>query len=99
MEVLYSGTALFLLLTLVAGLWRVLRGPMPADRMLAAPRQMMWAWICSRRASVAGGIMGRLLQVRGWQKALDAGEHSLQSWTLAVTLLLLMGIVIALLNT
>jgi multicomponent Na+:H+ antiporter subunit F len=36
MEVLYSGVALFLLLTLVAGLWRVLRGPTPADRMLAA---------------------------------------------------------------
>jgi len=36
MEVLYLGVALFLLLTLVAGLWRVLRGPTPADRMLAA---------------------------------------------------------------
>lgn len=28
--------ALLLLLTLVVGLWRVLRGPSPADRMLAA---------------------------------------------------------------
>lgn len=36
MEVLYSGMALFLLLTLVAGLWRVLQGPTAADRMLAA---------------------------------------------------------------
>ncbi len=36
MAVLYSGMALFRLLTLVAGLWRVLRGPTPADRMLAA---------------------------------------------------------------
>jgi multicomponent Na+:H+ antiporter subunit F len=36
MENLYLGTALFLLLTLVAGLWRVLRGPTAADRMLAA---------------------------------------------------------------
>ncbi len=36
MEILYSGMALFLLLTLVAGLWRVLRGPTAADRMLAA---------------------------------------------------------------
>lgn len=36
MEMLYSGMALFLLLTLVAGLWRVLRGPTAADRMLAA---------------------------------------------------------------
>ena len=36
MESLYAATALFLLLTLVAGLWRVLRGPTAADRMLAA---------------------------------------------------------------
>lgn len=36
MNVFYLGMALFLLLTLVAGLWRVLRGPTPADRMLAA---------------------------------------------------------------
>ncbi len=36
MDFFYLGMALFLLLTLVAGLWRVLRGPTPADRMLAA---------------------------------------------------------------
>ncbi|MCF6235648.1 MAG: monovalent cation/H+ antiporter complex subunit F [Gammaproteobacteria bacterium] len=36
MELLYLGVALFLLLTLIAGLWRVLRGPTAADRMLAA---------------------------------------------------------------
>ncbi len=36
MDALYLGMALFLLLTLVAGLWRVLRGPTAADRMLAA---------------------------------------------------------------
>ncbi len=36
MENLYLGVALFLLLTLLAGLWRVLRGPTAADRMLAA---------------------------------------------------------------
>lgn len=36
MEILYFAMALFLLLTLLAGLWRVLRGPTPADRMLAA---------------------------------------------------------------
>ena len=36
MELLYLAIALFLLLTLVAGLWRVLRGPTSADRMLAA---------------------------------------------------------------
>ena len=36
MDVFYSVMALVLLMTLVAGLWRVLRGPTPADRMLAA---------------------------------------------------------------
>ncbi len=36
MQALYLGMALFLLLTLIAGLWRVLCGPTPADRMLAA---------------------------------------------------------------
>ncbi len=36
METLYLGVALFLILTLIAGLWRVFRGPTPADRMLAA---------------------------------------------------------------
>ncbi len=35
MDKFYLGMALFLLLTLVAGLWRILRGPTPADRMLA----------------------------------------------------------------
>ncbi len=36
MEMLYLALALFLLLNLVAGMWRVLRGPTAADRMLAA---------------------------------------------------------------
>lgn len=36
MDKLYLIMAFFLLLTLVAGLWRVLRGPTQADRMLAA---------------------------------------------------------------
>ncbi len=36
MQTFYLGIALFLLLTLVVGLWRVLRGPTAADRMLAA---------------------------------------------------------------
>lgn len=36
MENFYLGIALFLLLTLVAGLWRVLQGPTAEDRMLAA---------------------------------------------------------------
>ena len=50
------------------------------------------------RASVLA-VASCLLQVRVWQKALDAGERSLQSWSLAVTLLLLLGIAIALLST
>ena len=36
MHILYHGLALFLLLNLGAGMWRVLRGPTAADRMLAA---------------------------------------------------------------
>jgi multicomponent Na+:H+ antiporter subunit F len=36
MQILYLGLALFLLLNLAAGLWRILRGPTAADRMLAA---------------------------------------------------------------
>lgn len=36
MDILYIGLALFLLLTLVAGLWRILQGPSIADRMLTA---------------------------------------------------------------
>ena len=40
-------------------------------------------------------VADRFLQGRAWQKALDAGERSLHGWTVAVTLLLLLGIVIA----
>ena len=36
MQNLYLALALFLLLNLGAGMWRVLRGPTAADRMLAA---------------------------------------------------------------
>ncbi len=36
MTVFYLGVASFLLLTLLAGMWRILRGPTEADRMLAA---------------------------------------------------------------
>lgn len=36
MQSLYLALALFLLLNLGAGMWRVLRGPHHADRMLAA---------------------------------------------------------------
>lgn len=36
METLYQALAVFLLANLGAGLWRVLRGPTAADRMLAA---------------------------------------------------------------
>jgi len=35
-QTLYFALALFLLLNLVAGMWRILRGPTAADRMLAA---------------------------------------------------------------
>lgn len=36
MEALYPGAAVLLLLTIAASLIRILRGPTPADRMLAA---------------------------------------------------------------
>lgn len=36
MQTLYLALAVFLLLNLGAGMWRVLRGPSAADRMLAA---------------------------------------------------------------
>ena len=36
MTAFYLGLAAFLLLTLAAGMWRVLRGPGAADRMMAA---------------------------------------------------------------
>ncbi len=36
MNTLYLLIALFLLFTLIAGMWRILYGPTPADRMLAA---------------------------------------------------------------
>ena len=36
MIILYHGLALFLLLNLVVGIWRVMKGPSAADRMLAA---------------------------------------------------------------
>ena len=36
MQILYASLALFLMLNLGAGMWRVLRGPTVADRMLAA---------------------------------------------------------------
>lgn len=36
MIILYYGLALFLLLNLTVGIWRVIKGPSAADRMLAA---------------------------------------------------------------
>lgn len=43
-------------------------------------------------------LADRLLQIDTWHNVLDATEHSMQHWILAVTLLLLLGIVIALLS-
>ncbi len=36
MNSFFLGMALFLVLNILAGLWRVLKGPKPADRMVAA---------------------------------------------------------------
>jgi formate hydrogenlyase subunit 3/multisubunit Na+/H+ antiporter MnhD subunit len=46
------------------------------------------------RASCLAKV-GRLRQVRAWQRTLDGGERSLQRWTFAITLFLLLGIVVA----
>jgi len=40
--------------------------------------------------------VGRLRQIRAWQRALDASERSLQRWIFAITQFLLLGIVVAL---
>jgi formate hydrogenlyase subunit 3/multisubunit Na+/H+ antiporter MnhD subunit len=55
--------------------------------------QILSRWHASRMA-----VAGRLLQLRRWQKVLDTSERSLQNWTLAVTLLLLLVILIAFLS-
>lgn len=36
MSTFYTGAAAFLFLTVIVGLWRALRGPDPADRLMAA---------------------------------------------------------------
>jgi len=54
--------------------------------------------VLPRWRTIGLAAAGRFLQVRAWQKVLDASERSLQSWSLAVTLLLVLGIAIALLN-
>ncbi len=38
--------------------------------------------------------VGRLRQVRAWQRALDGSERSLQRWAYAITLFLLLAIVV-----
>jgi hypothetical protein len=57
--------------------------------------QVLPRWCATGRA-----VADRLLQVQAgaWRKALDIGEQSLQSWALAVTLLLLIAIAIAILT-
>jgi hypothetical protein len=40
--------------------------------------------------------VGRLQQVRAWHRTLDGSERSLQRWTVAITLFLLLGIIVAL---
>jgi hypothetical protein len=61
---------------------------------MSVGHQVLPRW---RAAGLA--VAGHLLQVCAWQKALEAGERSLQRWSIAVTLLLLLGVAIALLST
>ncbi|MEN8107938.1 MAG: proton-conducting transporter membrane subunit [Pseudomonadota bacterium] len=74
-------------------LWSILeRGFSRMDRWaMSMGLQVLPRW---RAAGLA--MADRLLQVCAWQKALDAGERSLQRWSIAVTLLLLLGMAIAL---
>jgi len=62
--------------------------------MMSVGHQVLPRW---RAAGLA--VAGHLLQVCKWQKALDAGERLLQRWSIAVTLLLLLGAAIVLLGT
>ena len=76
-------------------LWSVIeKGFSRVDRWtLSMGHQVLPRW---RAAGLATADQLLQVQARAWQKALDTGEHSLHSWTLAITLLLLSGIAIAL---
>jgi len=66
-----------------------------SSRVMSIGLQVLPRWCATGRA-----VADRLLQVQAgaWRKALDMGEQSLQSWALAVTLLLLIAIAIAILT-
>ena len=66
-----------------------------SSRVMSMGLQVLPRWYASGRA-----VADRLLQVQAsaWRKALARGEQSLQSWALAVTLLLLIAIAIAILT-
>ena len=76
-------------------LWSVLeKGFSRVGRwLMSVGSQVLPRW---RAAGLA--MAGHLLQVCVWQKVLDAGERSLHRWSIAVTLLLLLGVAIALLS-
>jgi len=48
--------------------------------------------ILPRLRSSWQAIVGSLLQIRVWRKAVDSAEYSLQRWILAITLFLLLGV-------
>ena len=62
----------------------------PLDTLNSSDGDVLVKWLA---------LADRLLQIDTWHNTLDATEHSLQRWIIAVTLLLLLGIVIALLST
>ena len=79
----------------------------PGDLWSILGRGFSWMghWLMSVGSQVlprwrAAGLAmaGHLLQVCTWPKVLDAGERSLHRWSIAVTLLLLLGVAIALLS-
>ena len=88
MSSFYFAMALFLLLTLCAGLWRVLRGPTAADRMLAAQLFGTTAVACIlllaqafdypalRDVALVFALLAAVTAVAFVRRAWDAGEKN-----------------------
>ncbi|MCU7938118.1 MAG: pH regulation protein F [gamma proteobacterium symbiont of Bathyaustriella thionipta] len=88
MEIFYLSIAFFLLLTLLAGLWRVLRGPTAADRMLAAQLFGTTAVACVlllaqaferpvlRDVALIFALLAAVTAIAFVRRAWASGEHS-----------------------
>lgn len=92
--------------------WLKARRHIPAAPAIQAgdssPRVERWAGVVLRWGARMGfdtlprlrapwlAEVGHLWQVRAWQRILDSWEHSLQRWSFAITLFLLLGMVLTL---